>query len=93
MREEMKALKRELGELKQTTQVALFEGGSEALREAAYENLVAFLFDKDAPLPVATERFEARVKEARVRLQHMVPQLLSSIGSLFDTYREICLMP
>ena len=93
MREEMKALKRALGELKQATQVALFEGGSEALREAAYENLVAFLFDKDAPLPVTTERFEARVKEARVRLQHMVPQLLGSMTTLFETYREICLMP
>lgn len=93
MRNEMKALKRSLGELKQTTQVALFEGGSDALREAAYENLVAFLFDKDAPFPVTTERFEARVKDARVKLQHMVPQLLGSIESLFETYREICLMP
>jgi len=93
MREEMKALKRALGELKQATQVALFEGGSEALREAAYENLVAFLFDKDAPFPVTTERFEARVKDARVRLQHMVPQLLGSMTTLFETYREICLMP
>lgn len=93
LRAEMKALKRSLGELKQTTQVALFEGGSDALREAAYENLVAFLFDKEAPFPVTAERFEARVKDARVRLQHMVPQLLSSMTSLFETYREICLMP
>jgi ATP-dependent helicase HrpA len=93
LRIEMKALKRSLGELKQTTEAALFEGGSEALREAAYENLVAFLFDKDAPFPLTTQRFEIRVKEARVKLQYMLPQLLGALTSLFETYREICLMP
>lgn len=93
LREEMRAMKRSLGELKQVTQVALFEGGSDALREAVYDNLVTFLFDQDAPFPVTTERFEKRIQDARTRLQHMVPQLVNAIPTLFDTYREICLMP
>ena len=92
MREEMKALKRSLGDLKQMTHLALFEGGSEALRDAAYENLAAHLFNRDAAFPVNRERFEARIQNARLYLQHLVPQLLNAIMSLFETYREIRLM-
>jgi len=51
------------------------------------------LFDQGSPLPVTTERFEERLTEARVRLRHVVPQLLNALPALFDTYREIRLMP
>ena len=92
MREEMKALKRSLGDLKQMTHLALFEGGSESLRDAAYANLTAHLFNRESAFPVNRERFESRIQNARLYLQHLVPQLLNAITSLFETYREIRLM-
>jgi len=93
MRDETRVLKRSLGELKEMTNLALFEGGSEALREAAYANLMAHLFNREAIFPVNRERFESRIANARLYLQHLVPQLLNAIASLFETYREIRLMP
>lgn len=92
MKEEMKALKRALGDFKQMPQVALF-GGSEALREAAYQNLVFFLFDREPIFPVTCDRFEVRVQEARAHLGHVVPQVLQAMSAIFETYREIRLIP
>ena len=92
MRDETRVLKRSLGGLKEMTNLALFEGGSEALREAAYANLMAHLFNRESTFPVNSERFEARIANARLYLQHLVPQLLNAMTSLFETYREIRLM-
>ena len=86
MRDEMRALKRSLGDL------APFEGGREALRAGAYENLMAHLFTRDAAFPITRQRFESRVQQARLYLQHLAPQLVQAMESLFETYREIRLL-
>ena len=86
MRDEMKALKRSLGDLAQ------FEGGREALREGAYANLMAHLFARDAVFPITRQRFESRVQQARLYLQHLAPQLIQAMDSLFETHREIRLL-
>ena len=86
MRDEMRALKRSLGDLKQ------FEGGREALREGAYANLMAHLFTRDAAFPITRQRFESRVQQARLYLQHLAPQLIQAMESLFETHREIRLL-
>ena len=85
MRDEMRALKRSLGDLP-------FEGKRDALREGAYENLMVHLFSRDAAFPVTRQRFEARVQQARLYLQHLAPQLIQAMGSLFETHREIRLL-
>ena len=92
LKEEMKALKKSLGDFKQMPQLALF-GGSEALREAAYKNLLVFLFDREPPLPITQQRFQNRIQKAQQQLQHVVPQMLNAISSLFETYRDIHRMP
>ena len=86
MRDEMRALKRSLGDLKQ------FEGGREALREGAYANLMAYMFTRDAAFPITRQRFESRVQQARLYLQHLAPQLVQAMESLFETHREIRLL-
>ena len=86
MRDEMRALKRSLGDLAQ------FEGGREALREGAYANLMAHLFTRDAAFPITRQRFESRVQQARLYLQHLAPQLIQAMESLFETHREIRLL-
>ena len=86
MRDEMRALKRSLGDLAQ------FEGGREALREGAYTNLMAHLFARDAAFPITRQRFESRVQQARLYLQHLAPQLIQAMESLFETHREIRLL-
>ena len=86
MRDEMRVLKRSLGDL------AAFEGGREALREGAYENLMAHLFTRDAAFPITRQRFESRVQQARLYLQHLAPQLIQAMESLFETHREIRLL-
>ncbi len=86
MRDEMRALKRSLGDLAQ------FEGGREALREGAYANLMAHLFTRDAAFPITRQRFESRVQQARLYLQHLAPQLIQALESLFETHREIRLL-
>ncbi len=86
MREEMRALKRSLGDL------APLEGGREALREGAYANLMAYMFTRDAAFPITRQRFESRVQQARLYLQHLAPQLIQAMESLFETYREIRLL-
>ena len=86
MRDEMRALKRSLGDLKQ------FEGGREALREGAYANLMAHLFTRDSAFPITRQRFESRVQQARLYLQHLAPQLIQAMESLFETHREIRLL-
>lgn len=86
MRDEMRALKRSLGDLKQ------FEGAREALREGAYANLMAHLFTRDAAFPITRQRFESRVQQARLYLQHLAPQLIQAMESLFETHREIRLL-
>jgi len=86
MRDEMRALKRSLGDLKQ------FEGGREALREGAYANLMAHLFTRDSAFPIARQRFDSRVQQARLYLQHLAPQLVQAMEALFETYREIRLL-
>lgn len=86
MRDEMRALKRSLGDLAQ------FEGGREALREGAYANLMAHLFTRDAAFPITRQRFDSRVQQARLYLQHLAPQLIQAMESLFETHREIRLL-
>ncbi|MXX14974.1 MAG: ATP-dependent RNA helicase HrpA [Gemmatimonadetes bacterium] len=86
MRNEMRALKRSLGDLKQ------FEGGREALREGAYANLMAHLFTRDSAFPITRQRFDSRVQQARLYLQHLAPQLIQAMESLFETHREIRLL-
>lgn len=86
MRDEMRALKRSLGDLKQ------FEGGREALREGAYANLMAHLFTRDSAFPITRQRFDSRVQQARLYLQHLAPQLIQAMESLFETHREIRLL-
>lgn len=86
MRDEMRALKRSLGDLKQ------FEGAREALREGAYANLMSHLFSRDAAFPITRQRFESRVQQARLYLQHLAPQLIQAMESLFETHREIRLL-
>ncbi len=86
MRNEMRALKRSLGDLKQ------FEGGREALREGAYANLMAHLFTRDSAFPITRQRFDLRVQQARLYLQHLAPQLIQAMESLFETHREIRLL-
>lgn len=86
MRDEMRALKRSLGDLAQ------FEGGREALREGAYANLMAHLFTRDAAFPITRQRFDSRVQQARLYLQHLAPQLIQAMASLFETHREIRLL-
>ena len=86
MRDEMRALKRSLGDLAQ------FEGNREALREGAYTNLMAHLFARDAAFPITRQRFESRVQQARLYLQHLAPQLIQAMESLFETHREIRLL-
>ena len=86
MRDEMRALKRSLGDLAQ------FEGGREALREGAYANLMAHLFTRDSAFPITRQRFESRVQQARLYLQHLAPQLIQAMESLFETHREIRLL-
>ena len=86
MRDEMRALKRSLGDLKQ------FEGAREALREGAYANLMAHLFTRDAAFPITRQRFDSRVQQARLYLQHLAPQLIQALESLFETHREIRLL-
>lgn len=86
MRDEMRALKRSLGDLKQ------FDGAREALREGAYANLMAHLFTRDAAFPITRQRFESRVQQARLYLQHLAPQLIQAMESLFETHREIRLL-
>ena len=86
MRDEMRALKRSLGELAQ------FEGAREALREGAYANLMAHLFARDAAFPITRQRFESRVQQARLYLQHLAPQLVQALDALFETHREIRLL-
>ena len=86
MGDEMKALKRSLGDLAQ------FEGGREALREGAYANLMAHLFARDAVFPITRQRFDSRVQQARLYLQHLAPQLIQAMDSLFETHREIRLL-
>ena len=86
MRDEMRALKRSLGDLAQ------FEGGREALCEGAYANLMAHLFTRDAAFPITRQRFESRVQQARLYLQHLAPQLIQALESLFETHREIRLL-
>ena len=86
MRDEMRALKRSLGDLKQ------FEDAREALREGAYANLMAHLFTRDAAFPITRQRFESRVQQARLYLQHLAPQLIQALESLFETHREIRLL-
>ena len=83
MRDEMRALKRSLGDLAQ------FEGGREALREGAYANLMAYMVTRDAAFPITRQRFESRVQQARLYLQHLAPQLIQAMESLFETHREI----
>ncbi len=89
MRDEMRALKRSLGALKHE----VFEGGREALREGAYANVVAHLFTREAAFPITRQRFEARVQRARLYLRHIGPQLIHAIESLFETHRQIRLLP
>ena len=86
MRDEMRALKRSLGDLAQ------FEGGREALREGAYANLMAHLFTREAAFPITRQRFDSRVQQARLYLQHLAPQLIQAMASLFETHREIRLL-
>ena len=86
MRDEMRALKRSLGNL------APFEGNREAVREGAYTNLMAHLFARDAAFPITRQRFESRVQQARLYLQHLAPQLIQAMESLFETHREIRLL-
>ncbi len=86
MRDEMRALKRSLGDLAQ------FEGAREALREGAYANLMAHLFTRDSAFPITRQRFESRVQQARLYLQHLAPQLIQAMESLFETHREIRLL-
>lgn len=86
MRDEMRALKRSLGDLKQ------FDGAREALREGAYANLMAHLFTRDAAFPITRQRFDSRVQQARLYLQHLAPQLIQAMESLFETHREIRLL-
>ena len=86
MRDEMRALKRSLGGLEQ------FEGGREALREGAYTNLMAHLFTRDVAFPITRQRFESRVQQARLYLQHLAPQLIQALESLFETHRDIRLL-
>ena len=86
MRDEMRALKRSLGDLAQ------FEGGREALREGAYANLMAHLFTRDVAFPITRQRFDSRVQQARLYLQHLAPQLIQAMESLFETHREIRLL-
>ncbi len=86
MRDEMRALKRSLGDLAQ------FEGAREALREGAYANLMAHLFTRDAAFPITRQRFDSRVQQARLYLQHLAPQLIQAMESLFETHREIRLL-
>ena len=85
MRDEMRALKRSLGDLP-------FGGKRDALRKGAYENLMVHLFSRDTAFPVTRQRFEARVQQARLYLQHLAPQLIQAMGSLFETHREIRLL-
>ncbi len=93
LRDEMKALKRSLGDLKHQGNLARFDGEGESLREAAYANLMAHLFARDAAFPVNRQRFAARVQQARLYLQHIGPQLIQAMASLFETHREIRLLP
>ena len=86
MRDEMRALKRSLDDLAQ------FEGGREALREGAYANLMAHLFTRDAAFPITRQCFDSRVQQARLYLQHLAPQLIQAMESLFETHREIRLL-
>ncbi len=86
MRDEMRALRRSLGDLAQ------FEGGREALREGAYANLMAHLFTRDTAFPITRQRFDSRVQQARLYLQHLAPQLIQAMESLFETHREIRLL-
>ncbi len=86
MRDEMRALKRSLGDLAQ------FEEAREALREGAYANLMAHLFTRDSAFPITRQRFESRVQQARLYLQHLAPQLIQAMESLFETHREIRLL-
>ena len=86
MRDEMRALKRSLGDLAQ------FEGAREALRAGAYANLMAHLFTRDAAFPITRQRFDSRVQQARLYLQHLAPQLIQAMESLFETHREIRLL-
>ena len=86
MRDEMRALKRSLA--------ALAPGANRAaLRDAAYQNAMAHLFARDAAFPITRQRFESRVQQARSHLRHIGPQLIHALESLFETHRQIRLLP
>lgn len=86
MRDEMRALKRSLGALEHGANRA-------ALRDAAYQNAMAHLFARDAAFPINRQRFESRVQRARAHLRHIGPQLIHALESLFETHRQIRLLP
>lgn len=86
MRDEMRALKRSVA--------ALAPGANRAaLRDAAYQNAMAHLFARDAAFPITRQRFESRVQQARAHLRHIGPQLIHALESLFETHRQIRLLP
>ena len=48
---------------------------------------------REAAFPITRQRFEARVQRARLYLRHIGPQLIHAIESLFETHRQIRLLP
>ena len=86
MRDEMRALKRSLGALQHGANNA-------AMRDAAYQNVMAHLFNRAPAFPITRQRFEARIQQAQLYLQHVGPQLIQALTSLFETHREIRLLP
>ena len=86
MRDEMRALRRSLGALQHGA-------NSAAMRDAAYQNAMAHLFNREPAFPITRQRFESRIQRARLYLQHVGPQLIHALESLFETHREIRLLP
>ncbi len=93
LKPELKGLKRELQDLKQLKELCWFEGGSQALQEAAYTHLTDYLFAREDLHPLTRERFEAGAEEARDRLHGLLPKFIDLLQTLLKTCGEIRLMP
>ena len=74
------------------TDLAFFEGGSEAFREAAYAHLVAYLFERTDLYALTQDRFEMGMADALTRMRGLVPRFIGQVAALFETYREVRLM-